>query len=616
MTQNIKFLCKYVEISHQKMYYRHKYFTCFLQTNIQKGDEIMKKKFLHLKVGDKLKKAFTRILSMFVIAIIVSVVCSFGVILSFKAFYSDAYANTVTQLGIQRDVQMIGKLVVLAIQTDNAEESSKYISVATQKVQSVMDSNNVLLQNFSNKKLTNQLSVELIGLKKAIGAVGTELVAGNKENAFAVYDSEYYTISDNITTTLTSIGEECDANALKEINLSTYLGLGSMGIMLVLGIISIAFSVSIAKMLTKMITTPINELKEATGKMRNGKLDISIDYESEDEFGELAADFTYTCETLHTIIEDTGHLLGEMSEGNFNVDSHIEERYVGDFSALLDNIRKLNIQLNITLKQINEVSEQVAIGSGQLAEGSQTLAEGATDQAGAVQELTATIENVTNIAAGSAEAATQAASQVSAAAADAAKSREEIQALTAAMDRITETSREIENIIGSIEDIAEQTNLLSLNASIEAARAGEAGRGFAVVADQIGKLASDSAASAISTKDLINKAIAEIENGNSITLRTAETINLVLESMSTFAQAAAGSAEESRSQADMLKQIEAGIEQISGVVENNSANAEETSAVSEELSAQAESLKEMVARFRLRDDATTYTETFSEDDLL
>lgn len=79
------------------------------------------------------------------------------------------------------------------------------------------------------------------------------------------------------------------------------------------------------------------------------------------------------------------------------------------------------------------------------------------------------------------------------------------------MEHITEISKEIGNIITDIEDIASQTNLLSLNASIEAARAGEAGKGFAVVADQIGKLAADSAKSAVNTRDLIDKTLVEIE---------------------------------------------------------------------------------------------------------
>lgn len=74
------------------------------------------------------------------------------------------------------------------------------------------------------------------------------------------------------------------------------------------------------------------------------------------------------------------------------------------------------------------------------------------------------------------------------------------------MEHITEISKEIGNIITDIEDSAKlQINLLALNASIEAARAGEAGKGFAVVADQIGKLASDSAKSAVNTRELTDK---------------------------------------------------------------------------------------------------------------
>ena len=85
-------------------------------------------------------------------------------------------------------------------------------------------------------------------------------------------------------------------------------------------------------------------------------------------------------------------------------------------------------------------------------------------------------------------------------------------------------------------------------------------------------------------------------------MRTSVVIGEVLESMSEFATLASGAADSSRTQAELLKQIEAGIEQISTVVQNNSASAEETSAISEEFSAQAETLKEMVAKFQLREE--------------
>lgn len=109
-------------------------------------------------------------------------------------------------------------------------------------------------------------------------------------------------------------------------------------------------------------------------------------------------------------------------------------------------------------------------------------------------------------------------------------------AVTEAMKRISDMSKQIETIIGQIEEIAEQTNLLALNASIEAARAGEAGKGFAVVASQIGKLADESAQSAVNTRELIMNSIQEIENGNQAVDVTFQTIISLVEGINEVAR--------------------------------------------------------------------------------
>ena len=398
---------------------------------------------------------------------------------------------------------------------------------------------------------------------------------------------------------------------LSFLNISIYAGIAGVGLfstfsravgiilLLVAVILCMVMVRTISKALSESIVQPIDELQDAVKKIKDGDFDINITYESVDELGQLGKDLKNSCAHVQEIVADAGYILSEMAEGRFDVSSRIREKYTGDFKLLIDSMSKLKHQMDGTLKEIKISSEQVMIGADQMASSAQDLAEGATNQASAAEELAATVENVTNISEESAKNAVYAATSATEAAQDARRSREEINQLTEAMERITATSKEIENIIAAIEDIASQTNLLSLNASIEAARAGEAGRGFAVVADQIGKLAADSAKSAVTTRELIGKSLEEVKAGNHIVENTIMSFGTVLANMESFAELASGAAEASKSQVSMLKEIELGMEQITDVVQSNSAAAEETSAVSQELSAQATGLEQMVGHFVL-----------------
>ncbi len=217
-----------------------------------------------------------------------------------------------------------------------------------------------------------------------------------------------------------------------------------------------------------------------------------------------------------------------------------------------------------------------------------------------MEELTATIQDITEAVINSSERANESYRNAELFKQNAEESNEDIRHLNHAMERINATSKEIANIITAIEDIASQTNLLSLNASIEAARAGEAGKGFAVVADQIGKLASDSANSANDTKKLIENSLREIEHGNEITIKATKAIESVIQGIATLADSTSEISSLSGTQAESMKQLEAGVEQISEVIQNNSAAAEQTSATSQELSAQSESLEQLVGQFTLK----------------
>lgn len=350
------------------------------------------------------------------------------------------------------------------------------------------------------------------------------------------------------------------------------------------------------------ISKPLQQISERLKTFAEGDLDSEFpEHDAKDEVAEMIETARKMADNLNVIISDSGKLLNEMADGNFAVATEHEERYTGKFNDLLIGIRNMNRKIDESLRQVEETAEQVSLGSGNMAEAAQSLAEGATEQAGAVEELQATIADITANVEHTAENLQKSHADARKYADDADHSREQMHAMVEAMQRISESSMKIENIISELEDIASQTNLLSLNASIEAARAGEAGKGFAVVADQIRKLAEQSAASAVSTRELIEGSIHDVEEGNKAVALVSETLDEVIKGINDIADTSKSLSENSQSQATAMEQAEQGVNQISEVVQSNSAMAQETSATSEELSAQAETLDNLVRQFTLRE---------------
>ena len=555
----------------------------------------------NLKIGKKLLITFGVIIILLLTTIIMSVSGFISISKDFTNFYNKPYNITNKTMDMQRIIQSAVKNIGYTMMATDSKEKLEFAEQANEDMNNLEKDIDFLRENFTGDvELINNFEKIMVDTKELRNEI-INLAKNNKNNeASYIYFKEYHPALLDAQNYLKNINS--DAVYYADMTYKNSMNSASIEVysLVFLSILALVITGILSFYITRSLTKPILEIEKAANNMTNGNLNVNISYVSKDELGNLSNSMRSMTNMIKEIINDMSYGLTELSNGNFTVDSKVQEYYKGDFQPLFESIQKIILNLTHTISEINQSSEQVAVGSDQVSSSSMSLSQGATEQASSVEELSATIHEISEHINQNAQNATIAKEQTKQAGIEIAASSKQMEKMIEAMNDISENSTKIQNIIKTIDNIAFQTNILALNAAVEAARAGTAGKGFAVVADEVRNLASKSAEAAKDTSTLIGESIVSVENGVKLAGETAKAILDIVNGANLVSSLVENITEASIEQADAIKQITLGVEQISSVIQTNSATAEESAAASEELNGQALVLKSLVHKFKIK----------------
>ena len=554
----------------------------------------------NMKIGRKIRISF-------IVVLMITTFANFYALSNLKEgsklshdLFEGPYKLTNQSMGVRRDVASIDGDIMGAVFADNLE---KYKTFAMEDFNSIDERIKILREHsLGDETKINNLENSVTELRQQYEEICVFVEQGDYESAkerATNSNSEYCQIYNKCMENSVVLNEQAETVATefdKEVQDTTSK---TRFISASLGLFAIIAGLAICEYITKKLRQPIEEIEIAANKMADGDFDITINYESKDELGILSNSIRQMSNKTKEIINDTVRVLGDVASGNFNVASKVE--YIGVFKNIEKSVVRITNDLSETMLQINVASQELDAASEQVANRSQMLSQGATEQASAIQELSATIIEISNKIKDTANNAGEANILSVSAGREVEDGNEQMKQMIKAMEEISFTSNEIGRIIKTIDDIAFQTNILALNAAVEAARAGSAGKGFAVVADEVRNLAAKSAEAAKNTAILIENSIKAVDNGTKIVDHTAQSLQKIVDTTNQTILLVDEIAKASDGQASAISQVTLGVEQISDVVQTNSATAEGSAAASEELSGQAQMLKSLIEDFKLKD---------------
>lgn len=286
-----------------------------------------------------------------------------------------------------------------------------------------------------------------------------------------------------------------------------------------------------------------------------------------------------------------------IAEGDLTANIQVIGR--DEMSRMLVAMQAMQSQLRDLIGNIGRGAQGLALASGEIAQGNQDLSERTERTASSLQQAASAMEQIAGTVSQTA-ASSRTASDIALQAGEAARSGGEVVfGVVQTMGEISEASRRIGDIVGTIDSLAFQTNILALNAAVEAARAGEQGRGFAVVAAEVRALARRSADASREIRALIQHSTGKVEDGSRLVKDAGRTMEDLVARVARVSEVIREISVATAEQSQGLAQVNGTVAELDRMTQQNAALVEQSAAAASAMGHQAQELSAQTARFRI-----------------